>query len=111
MGEKKGFLTVLLIFTIFVLPFLLQTFIAQVEGQKIMGISTEIQQLVQTEGGVSSNVQNVVNKLSEKGIEITFYDDEGNTINSQVPVGKRINIHYKFKDWETMNSVVNLKRN
>ena len=111
MGEKKGFLTVLLIFSVFILPFLIHTFFTQVEGQKVMGLSTEIQQLVQTEGGVSSNVQNVVDKLSERGIEITFYDDEGNPINSQVPVGERINIHYKYKDWKTTNSVVNLKRN
>lgn len=111
MGEKTGFMTVLLIFGAFVLPLLLIMYINNVEGSKLLSLSTEVQQLVSAEGGVSDRVEQLVNDLADKGVDITFRDNSGNTITGRVPVGETVNIHYKYKDFETSNSTTILKRN
>ncbi|MFD2658476.1 hypothetical protein [Gracilibacillus thailandensis] len=111
MGEKTGFMTVLFIFGAFVIPFMLTMYINNIEGSKLLTLSTEMQQMVSAEGGVTDKVEHAVNELSGKGVEITFKDSAGNPVTGRVPVGEKINIHYKYGDFETSNSTTILKRN
>lgn len=111
MGEKTGFMTVLFIFGIFIMPIMMTLYINNVEGSKMLSLSTEMQQLVSAEGGVTSRVQEAANKLAEQGVTITFTDNNGNTVYGKVPAGETVNIHYKYKGFETSNSTTILKRN
>lgn len=111
MGEKTGFMTVLFIFGAFIIPIMLVLFINNVEGSKLLTLSTEMQQMVSAEGGVSDRVKQVVNELQNQGVTITFEDENGNTVTGTVPAGKKITIHYKYKHFETSNSTTILRRN
>lgn len=110
MGEKMGFMTVILIFGIGVLPLLFSAFTSHVTTGKLLTISTEMQQLVSAEGGVTEKVNNEVQGLEDSGFEITFTDNGGNPVNSQVTVGETIYINYSIKDFETSNQVLITKR-
>jgi len=110
MGEKIGFMTVLLLFGVFIVPFLLLGFIGQVESSKFLTIANEVQQLVSAEGGVTEKVHSVVSDLEEKGVFIEFSDVEGQPINDKVDAGEEVIINYNFKDFNTKNSVTVLKR-
>lgn len=111
MGEKVGFMKVLLIFGAFIVPFIFNVYINHVQGAKLLSLSTEVQQLVSAEGGVTPRVEQLVNEFAEKGVSITFEDENGNAVTGTVPVGEKITIHYKYQDLETSNSTTILKRN
>lgn len=111
MGEKTGFMVVLFLFGAFVIPLMLIMYIHNIQGAKLMSLSTEMQQLVSAEGGVTPKVQHAVNELSVNGVQITFEDESGNPVTGTVPVGETITIHYKYNDFETSNSTTILKRN
>lgn len=111
MGEKTGFMTVLLIFGAFLIPIMLTLYINNIEGSKLLSLSTEMQQLVSAEGGVTDKVQHAVDTFAENRVEITFKDSEGNPVTGRVPVGEEITINYKYKGFETSNSTTILKRN
>lgn len=111
MGEKTGFMTVLFIFGAFILPLLLRVYIDNVHTQQLLTVSTEMQQLVSAEGGVTERVQNVANQLKEKGLTITFKDENGNPVAGKVPVGKQIIMDYQYNGFKTSNSTIILKRN
>src|SRR5690625_2790847 len=110
MGEKIGFMTVLLLFGVFIVPFLLLGFIGQVESSKFLTIANEVQQLVSAEGGDTEKVHSVVSDLEEKGVFIEFSDVEGQPMNDKVDAGEEVIINYNFKDFNTKNSVTVLKR-
>lgn len=110
MGEKTGFLTVLLIFGIGIIPLLLSTFQDHVTSSKLLTLSTEMQQLVSSEGGVTDKVNNVVSEFENRGVNISFADKNGNTISGKVPVGQEVFMTYEFRDFETSNSTIILRR-
>lgn len=110
MGEKMGFMTVILIFGIGVLPLLFTAFSSHVSTGKLLTVSTEMQQLVSAEGGVTEKVNDSVQRLENRGFEITFKDRNGNPVNGQVAVGETIYINYSVKDFETSNQVLITKR-
>lgn len=110
MGEKLGFIGVLVIVLIFVVPFTLNLYEKQVSANKLMSLSNEIRQMVIAEGGVTDSVNDVVSDFSEKGIVIEFKDDEGQVINGLVDAGGVINIKLKYNDFELGSSVVVTKR-
>lgn len=110
MGEKIGFMTVLVLFSIFLLPLSLNTFFNHIEGGKMLSLTAEMQQLVSAEGGVSQRVNDVVEEMEGRGVGISFQDENGNPINSKVDVGTKVIIHYEYKDFETSNSTVITRR-
>ena len=110
MGEKTGFLLVLLIFGVAIIPFMLNGFDKQVKSSKLLSLSNEVQQLVSAEGGVSDKVQNVSDQFREKGVTIEFTDKHGNPITGKVNAGDEVFIQYEFDGFETKNSVVVLRR-
>jgi len=110
MGEKTGFITVLLLFAIGIFPILLNTFTSQVNSSKILTVSTEIQQLVTAEGGVTDKVKKAVDKLDSQGYHIEFTDSNGNPVTGKVDVGKEVVINYEFNGFETSNSTIIMKR-
>lgn len=110
MGEKIGFMTVLIIFVMVLLPVLFTSFKSHVEGSTLLNISTEMQQLVSAEGGVTDKVENVVDSLESKGVEVTITDKSGNAVTGKVPVGERVYLTYEKDGFKTRNSVVILKR-
>lgn len=110
MGEKTGFLTLLLLFAIGILPLLLNMFETQVKSSRLLALSNEINQLIVAEGDITPNVQEVVNTFSEKGIDIEFRDKNNNLITSSPGIGEKIIIVYKYDGLETTNSAVLTKR-
>lgn len=110
MGEKVGFMTVLLLFSVFIIPFLLHGYKEQVDSSKFLTMSNEIKQMVASEGGVTEKVKDVANTLKERGVKINFADAEGNTVDGKVNAGDKIIITYNYKDYQTENSVVVLRR-
>lgn len=110
MGEKVGFMTVLLLFSVVIIPFLLHGYKEQVDSSKFLTMSNEIKQMVASEGGVTDKVIDVTNNLRERGIDIKFNDDEGNIVDGKVNAGEKITITYNYKNYQTENSVVILRR-
>lgn len=110
MGEKTGFLTVMIIFFLGFVPFLFYLYTQQVYTTKLMTISNEVNQLLVAEGDITPRVMEVVDKFEEKGVEITFQDEDGNEITSRSEIGEKINILYEYKGYKTMNSAYLIKR-
>lgn len=110
MSEKIGFIGVLLIFAIGVIPFLFNTFDNQVKASKLMSLSNEVQQLVVAEGDITPTVNNVVDDFREKGVTIEFRDENNNVIDDSPGLGEKINIYYEYDGFELSNSVIITKR-
>lgn len=110
MGEKTGFLTVMIIFFLGFVPFLFYLYTQQVHTTKLMTISNEVNQLLVAEGDITPRVMEVVDKFEEKGVEITFQDEDGNEITSRSEIGEKINILYEYKGYKTTNSAYLIKR-
>lgn len=110
MGEKMGFLTVLLLFGLGILPLLISTFYDHTQNAKLLTVSTEMQQLVASEGGVTPTVNDHVSSLSEKGYEISFFDEGGSPVTGVMPVGETIFIKYKIGNYVTSNKALITRR-
>lgn len=110
MGEKTGLMTGLLIIALVVLPVLIASFVGYVKTGKLLTASTEVQQLVSAEGGVTDTVESEISRLANKGIAISIEDKNGNPVTGKVPVGEKITIHYQYGDKSTSNQVLILKR-
>lgn len=110
MGEKVGFLTVLLLFGVGIIPILISTFNDHTQNAKLLTISTEMQQMVAAEGGVTPTVNEHVSSLSEKGYEIRFFDENGSPVTGVMPVGETIFIKYKKGDYVTSNKALITRR-
>ncbi|GAE93081.1 hypothetical protein JCM21714_2118 [Gracilibacillus boraciitolerans JCM 21714] len=110
MGEKTGFIAVLLVFAIGLLPLCINTYVNHVYSTKLLSTSAEVQQLVSAEGGITPRVQEVVTKLESQGATIVFTDGNGNTVSGTVPVGEEIIMDYEYEDFQTRNSTVILRR-
>jgi len=110
MGEKFGFLGVLAVVLLLVVPFTLNLYDKQVKANKLMSLSNEVRQMIIAEGGVSDSVNSVVNDFSEKGITIEFKDKEGQTITGLVNPGEVVNIELEYDDFQLGSSVVVTKR-
>lgn len=110
MGEKTGFMFVLLIFSITLLPFLLNTFEKQTHSSKLLTLTTEVQQMVSAEGGVTNKVKDLTSAVREKDVFIEYFDTQGSPITGKVDVGEEIIIKYEYRGFKTENSVVILRR-
>lgn len=110
MGEKTGFMGVLIILAVGVIPFLFNLFDTQVKTNKLMSLSNEVQQLVVAEGDITPTVRSVVNGFKEKGINIEFRDKNGNIIHSSPGIGEKLYIHYEYDGFKMKNSVILTKR-
>lgn len=110
MGEKTGFMTVLLIFAVGILPLLLTGFLEQVKSNKFLTMTNEIHQMVGSEGGVTSEVRNTVDVLEGEGIKIDFSNKNGYPVVGKVRAGEKITINYEFDGYKTKNSVTVLRR-
>lgn len=110
MGEKLGFIVVLAIVLIFIVPFTLGLYDKQVKANKLMSLSNEVRQMVVAEGGVTSKVNEVTEKFSDLGVNITFKNSEGDEITGVVSAGETINIELELDGFITNSSVVVTKR-
>lgn len=110
MSEKVGFMSVLLIFAIMVIPFLFNMFDKQVKASKLLSLSNEVQQLIIAEGDISNRVKTEVNNLKNKGVTIEFRDKNNNKIERSPGLGEKVIIVYKYDGYETNNSVTLNKR-
>ncbi|MEC1158682.1 hypothetical protein [Cytobacillus horneckiae] len=110
MGEKLGFIKILLIAVVFVIPIFLLVFKTQVDNTKLLNVSVEVQQLVSAEGGLSSKVSKVISEFEKKGLQIELKDAAGNRVNGKVDVGEDVYITYKYKGAVTSNKTTILKR-
>jgi|SRR5690625_3849179 len=110
MGEKTGFMTVLIIFAIGVIPFLFSMFDTQVKSSKLLALSSEVNQLMVAEGDITPTVNNVVSNFEAKGVVIEFRDKNDNIITSSPGIGEKIVVVYKIDDFEVSNSVIVNKR-
>lgn len=71
--------------------------LSNVEASNFQNAATEMQQLVNQEGGVTAPVLEAQEKLADKGATIQFKDDAGNLISGKQPVGTTINIEYDYE--------------
>lgn len=97
MGELKGAILSMILFVAFILPFLLFLGIQSIHQNAFMKVTTEVQQMVEYEGGITGRVQTVADNLHKKGYDITFANQKGQTITGKQPVGTVIEIKYKYK--------------
>lgn len=72
MGEKAGFIAVLFLFFILIVPFGFYIFEEQVKMNRLLSFSIEMQQLLEAEGEVSNNVNSVVSSAASNGIIVNF---------------------------------------
>lgn len=110
MGEKTGFMAVLIIFAIGVIPFLFNMFDTQVKSSKLLALSNEVNQLIVAEGDITPTVKDVVTDFADKGVVIEFKDKNNNVITSSPGIGEKIIIVYKYDDIETTNTAIMTKR-
>lgn len=110
MGEKTGFLMVLVIFGAFIVPILIGSFISHWEGSQVLTVSTEMQQLVSAEGGLTPKVQQAIDNFGSKGLAITLTDSTGAPLTGKAPVGETIKMTYEFNDFKTENQTIVLTR-
>lgn len=110
MGEKLGFMTVLLLIAVGIVPFMLNMFDEHVKTSKLLSLSNEMQQLVSAEGDITPKVTHAVNELEEKGVEVEFKDQNGNIITSSPGIGEKVIIEYRYDGYGLSNSVVLNKR-
>ncbi|MHA4046151.1 hypothetical protein COE26_27715 [Bacillus cereus] len=97
MGELKGFILSLLLFISIFLPFQLFLSIQSIHQNAFMKVTTEIQQMVDSEGGVTPKIQGVANRLRSKGYELNFKDQKGANVSGKQSVGTVIEIQYRYK--------------
>lgn len=118
MGEIKGVIIGIVIFIAFIVPFVLLVGIDVVHNQGMMKTTAEVSQLVKKEGGVTSEVMTLVNRLEDNGYHIRFRDSRGNNVYGLVPYGETIFIEYEYtyhnifgnKTIRTQNKVFNMNR-
>jgi len=118
MGELKGVIIGIVIFVAFIVPFVLWVSIDVVHNQGLMKTTAEVSQLVKKEGGVTSEVMTLVNRLEDNGYHIRFRDSRGNNVYGLVPYGETIFIEYEYtyhnifgnKTIRTQNKVFNMNR-
>ncbi|GLI90688.1 hypothetical protein ACFVL4_13635 [Bacillus subtilis] len=96
MGELKGLCISVLIFAVLFVPSMLNIWINHFQSSQLLNVSTEVQKLVAEEGGVTSPVKEVQNKLGKQGATVKFLDKNGNNIDGKQKVGTQINIYYSL---------------
>ncbi|MEN1969696.1 hypothetical protein WMZ97_16660 [Lentibacillus sp. N15] len=124
MGEKVGFMSMLLIFALFFIPFLFTTFTNQVDSSNVLTASTEMQQLIKSEGGITLKVSEAGKRLKEKGINTIYRINEEREVSIELinafaeaganlpgqEVGETIKVTYEKNGFKTSNTVRILKR-
>lgn len=128
MGEKVGFMTVLLIFGVFVIPILFSNYIDNVKANKVLTASTEMQQLIQAEGGINKKVIDAGERLKEQGIKTWYaissyaggqkypFDlikagvESNGSVFTDLDLGTEISIDYEFDGFTTSNTITILNR-
>lgn len=107
MGEKAGFLAVMFLFFILVLPFGFKVFEEQTKMNHLLSFSIEMQQLLEAEGEITSHVQSVVRSAASKGINVRF--SEVDTTNKMKITYEMISFNEKTS-YKTSNAVYLSKR-
>lgn len=119
MGEKKGFVYVMVILAVVVLPFALDIWIGTQKTDQFMKTATEFRQLVEQEGGETEKVREVKNLLGSNGLKVTF-DYSNGQASGRAPVGTviKINYHHDYvgivgsinKNFDTQNKIIVSRR-
>ncbi|MEK4031304.1 hypothetical protein MKZ02_22635 [Pseudobacillus sp. FSL P4-0506] len=96
MGEMKAAIFSMALFIGVLFPGLLMIGIDSLHNHGFMKVTTEVAELVKEEGGVTSNVNRVVDSLKDKGYKITFKDSNGNIVSGKRTFGDTIYIVYNY---------------
>lgn len=122
MGELKGMMLAILIFGAFIIPLQLDIWRQTQVTTQMSNMATELQQIIQNEGGVSNKVKLLANRLEDNTdgkLDIDFRDESGRTVNSIVDYDTQVNIEYTYDyegifgintDFETSNGVTIRRR-
>lgn len=105
MGEKTGFLFALAIVVMCMLPAGIDFFTLNVTTSQFLNTTTEMQQLINEEGGITDRVKYVVNSSS---INYSFTDETGKKVDGIQDVGDVIYIDYEY-EWDGLYSNESLK--
>lgn len=97
MAQMKGNIVGLILFIGLIMPMLLMIGIDSIHQNAFMKMTAEVGEIVKGEGGVTSEVNRVVNNLEERGYTISFTDKQGNAVTSKRFFGDEIVIHYNYK--------------
>lgn len=96
MTEIKGSMFSMIIFLGVFFPFFLMVGIDSLHQHSFMKMTTEVSELVKEEGGVTDKVNNVVNKLRDRGYEITIKNQHGANVIGKAQYGDVLVIGYKY---------------
>ena len=102
MGEKKGFLFGFIIFMCFFLPAGLDWYVHSVKSDQLLKSATEVQQLVQSEGGYTTTVKGVLDTMRSNGLEVKVTQDKDGAqpfpvSDTKLTVGTKVYLHYHYE--------------
>lgn len=118
MSQIKGHLFGWFIFSMFIIPMLLAAGIDSINSHGLTKVSTELADVVKSEGGITPKVSNIVSNLSRRGYTITFTNDDGVQVSGRQSFGDEIvmNTTYKYQSvlkertLHTQNTIEILRR-
>lgn len=94
----KGAVLSMILFCLFILPFFLYFSIQSIQENAFLKTTTEVQEMVESYGGVTDEVQAVVDNLNKKGYVISFTNSQsGQSIMGAQPPGTVIRIDYQYR--------------
>ncbi|MEV2908309.1 hypothetical protein ABNF65_06540 [Paenibacillus larvae] len=96
MSELKGAIFSILILVAFILPVLLFIGIQSIHQNGFLKTATEVEQMIEREGGVTPRVQQVADFLGQKGYTISFSDTSGKPVMGKQSIGTIIRIQYQY---------------
>jgi len=93
----KGAVLSMILFSLFILPFLLYFGIQSLQENAFLKTTTEVQEMVESYGGVTNEVQTVVDNLRKKGYVISFTNSQtGQSVVGTQPPGTVVKIDYQY---------------
>lgn len=85
------------VFIVFIFPLFLSIGIDSLHQHTFMKFTTELKEVVQEEGGVTSKVDNIIGELETRGYAITVKDGNGSVVTGARTFGDTIIIESNYK--------------
>lgn len=96
-SQFKAYAIGLVLFVILIMPALLMITIDSINHNAFMKMTTEVGEKVKGEGGVTSEVNQIVAGLEQRGYTINFTDKTGAAVTSKAFFGDEITMHSQYK--------------
>lgn len=98
MGEAKAGIFSMAVFVLLIFPVLIIVGIESLHNHSFMKHTTELTEIVKSEGGVTPRVQGVVYQMKSKGYtSITFTDGSGSPLSGTAEYGDTITIEFEYR--------------